>query len=146
MGSYWLNTTALADITLSVGNWALVDPDNVGDVYTFECYPMHSKTSTSIYRSKERNRKGALFTEWYASKDIITLHFEAPSFCGHEQVRAFDRFNTEIKTFFLVKYGYNGVDYVPNIWKVVFSEDPVFEMLAPGREDFFTGTTVFEEV
>lgn len=145
VGSYWLDTSVTGDVTLAVGKWAIFDPDLVTDIYTLPDYPMSKVVDQSIYRTKERNRRGNMLTEWYAGKSLVELTFPATNFITHEHMRAWKRFHFEVKTFFLATYKYNGVNYVPNIWKVVFAEDPEFSMLAPGREDFFTGDLSFEE-
>lgn len=146
VGSYWLNTGGSGDVTLASSKWAIFDPDAVSDIYTLPDYPVYKIVDQQFNRVKERNRQGDMLTEWYASKAIITLQFSEELFITHEHMRAFKRFNCEIKTFFIATYKTNGVDTVPNIWKVVFSEDPEFSMLAAGREDFFTGELIFEEV
>lgn len=146
VGSYWLNTGATGDVTLSSGQWAIFDPDAVTDKYILPDYPLYTVTELQYNRSKERNRQGEMLTEWYASKGLITMSFGEELFITHEHMRALKRFNCEIKTFFLATYKTNGVNVVPNIWKVVFQEDPEFKMLAAGREDFFTSEITFEEV
>jgi hypothetical protein len=146
VGNYWLNTAGAADITPAQGKWVMFDPDSVTDMYTFVDYPMDKIVDEQLYRVKDRNRRGNMLTEWYNSKARITLQFAETLFMTHEQMRALKRFNLEIKTFFLAVYKYNGVDYVPHIWKVVFSEDPEMSMLAAGREDLFIGELTFEEV
>jgi hypothetical protein len=146
VGSYWLDTGASADVTLSTGQWALFDPDAVTDRYVLPDYPVYSVLDEQYNRAKERNRQGDMLTEWYASKAIISFMFEDTLYITHEHMRALKRFNCEVKTFFLATYKTNGVDSVPNIWKVVFSEDPQLTMMAPGRQDFFTGEVIFEEV
>jgi len=35
---------------------------------------------------------------------------------------------------------------MPHIWKVEFISDPAMTMMAPGRQDFLTGTVTFQEV
>lgn len=146
VGSYWVNTGASGDVTLTAGKWAIFDPDAVTDKYILPDYPLYQITDMQYNRAKERNRQGELLTEWYASKAIIIMSFSEEQFMTHEHMRAMKRFNCEVKTFFLATYKTNGIDNVPNIWKVVFQDDPEFEMLAAGREDFFTSEIVFEEV
>ncbi len=146
VGSYWLDTDAAGDVTLASGKWALFDPDLVTDIYTLPDYPMYKILDEQMFRVRERNRQADMLTEWYASKAKISLTFGEKLFITHEHMRTAKRFNCEIKTFFLATYKTNGVDTVPNIWKVVFEEDPEFSMLAAGREDFFTGEYNFEEV
>src|SRR3990167_6238375 len=140
VGSYWLNTGASADVTLSSGSWAIFDPDAVSDLFTLDDYPVYSVLPEIIYRAKTRNRLGELLSEYVTTKDMISLDFSDTVFVVHRQMREFRRFNTEVKTFFLATYKTNGVDNVPNIWKVQFTEDPDWAMLDAGREDHFIGT------
>ncbi len=46
---------------------------------------------------------------------------------------------------YLVILSYNRQDVVENIYKVAFTEDPVFEPLAHGREDLYIGKVTHEE-
>jgi hypothetical protein len=146
VGSYWMDTGATAEVTLGASKWAMFDTDPVTDLYQLEDYPKYSVMAMQFNRAKERNRRGTMFTEWFNSKDKVVFQFDDSLFMSHRQMRAFKRFNTEIKTFFLATYKSNGLDNVQNIWKMVFQDDPEFAMLAAGREDYFTGEVAFEEV
>ena len=145
VGSYWLDTGGAGDVTLSQGKWSMFDPDSVTDIFTFDDYPMYAITPSRINRIKARNRQGDLLSEYLTTKAIIEMEFDDSHFMTHRQKREGDRFDAEIRTFFLAVYRSNGIDYVPNVWKVEFSEDPATSMLAAGREDYFTGSWKFEE-
>ena len=132
-------------MTLASDKWAIFDPASVTDIYTFPDFPSYQITPMSLYRAKERNRQGQLLTEWLTSKESVVLGFGRDNYMRLEQMCAFLRFNTVIKTFFLAAYKYNGQDYVPHIWKGIFMEDPSLVMLAAGRQDLFTGDLNFEE-
>lgn len=146
VGSYWLNTTGSADVSLGNDEWVMFDPDNVVDAYELPEFPMWRVLDGNLFRVKDRNRKGEMLTEWYANKAFIELEYADRNFVTHEHMRAQKRFNVQVKTFFLATKKHNGVDYVPNIWLVVFAEDPESSMLAAGRGDFFIGVYRYEEV
>ncbi len=146
IGSYWLNTAGSADISLSSDEWVIFDPDTLTDLYRLPEFPTWRILDANMFRVKDRNRLGELLSEWYANKALIELEYTDRNFVSHEHMRAQKRFNLEIKTFFLAVKKSNGVDYVPHIWKVQFTEDPASSMLAVGRGDFFTGTYRYEEV
>lgn len=147
VGSYWLNTGGAGDVALAAKKWAMFDPDTVTDIYTLTDYPKHSITDMIINRFKRRNRAGTLLSEYLTTKARISFEFNDNSYMPVVQMRAFKRFNCEIKTFFLACYRNNGTDNVPNIWKVQIEEDGLETMMvSAGREDYYTGTVVFEEV
>ncbi len=145
VGHYWYNTGASADVTLAADKWAVFDPSTLTDIYTFQDFPTYRVLPASIYRAKERNRQGQLLTEWLTSKESVVLGFSRENYMRLEQACAFLRFHTVVKTFFLASYKYNGIDYVPHIWKGIFTEDPGLVMLAAGRPDLLTGDINFEE-
>jgi hypothetical protein len=144
VGSYWMDTTAGAEVTLASGEWALFDQDSVSDIYTFDLVPVDSAIFENIYRVRERNRLGTLMSEYVNTKARITLDFSG--FVTHEQYRAFVRFNHVVKTFFLACYKSNEVDSVPNIWKAQFDSDPAMTMVATGRPGLMTGSVNLIEV
>ncbi len=146
VGSYWLYTSASADITLAVNTWAMFKPSAVSDIYTFDLFPFYDVIPENQRRVRTRNRTGTLLSEYITIKDKVTFDLSDTRFIFHKQMREFRRFNTEIKTFFLATYKYNGVDYVPNIWKVQFGSDPDLTMMAAGRQDLFVGSLDFMEV
>lgn len=145
VGSYWLNTSGGSDISLD-NEWALINPSNVADQYILPCFPLYTVQKNLIERLKTRNRLGTLLTDYVTVKDNITLSFDQNSWITHEQMRAFYRFHTEVKTFFLATMKSNGIDDVPNIWKVQFTGDPSLSMIAAGRQDILTGEMTLEEV
>lgn len=145
VGSYWLDTGAAGDVSHTNGQWKMFDPDLVTDIFTFDDNPVWVVREQNIYRAKDRNRSGELLSEYNTTKSMITLSFGDDLFMTHQQMREFKRFNVEIKTFFLSTLRYNGTDYVPHIWKVQFQDDPELTMIR-GRQDFFTGELLFEEV
>ncbi len=145
VGSYWLDTTLSADVTLAVGTWQLINPSDLTDAYLLPDYPVYDVQDQNLYRGKGRNRAGELLTEWLTSKAVVVLHFDQGLYATHEHMRAWKRFHAQVKTFFLAGYVSDGVNYVPMIWKGILAEDPAFSMLAAGREDFFVGTITFEE-
>lgn len=146
VGSYWLLSTIVADVVLSSNTWALINPSSTTDIYTLELFPVYRIMNEILNRNRVRNRQGTLLSEYLTQKANIELMFGNEQFIGHKQMRAFQRFNQVIKTFFLATYKYNGVDTVNHIWKVQFSADPQLTMLAAGRQDYFTGSVQFTEV
>lgn len=145
VGHYWYNSAAAGDVLLAADKWAIFDPALVTDIYTFPDFPSYQVIPNSIYRAKERNRLGNMLTEWKTSKDFVRLGFSRENYMRLEQACAFLRFHTVVKTFFIAAYKYNGIDYVPHIWKGIFTENPSMVMLAAGRPDLLTGDLNFEE-
>ncbi|KKN23818.1 hypothetical protein LCGC14_0901020 [marine sediment metagenome] len=146
VGSYWLNTSASGDISVAVNKWIVFDENDLVDLYQFQTFPVFKIIDQSLEHIRTRNRKFELLSEYVTSKAEIVLSFEDLKFVLHEQMRAFKRFNIEIKTFFLSTVINNGVDDVPNIWKVQFDDNPDFEMLVPTRQDLWAGEQTFIEV
>lgn len=145
VGSYWLSTSASADVLLD-DEWTLINPSDVADQYTLPCFPLYTIQKNLIARLKQRNRLGTLLTDYVTVKDNISLFFDQNAWITHEQMRAIYRFHTEVKTFFLATMKSNGVDDVPNIWKVQFTGDPSLSMIAAGRQDMLIGDITLEEV
>ena len=142
VGSYWVNTGASGDVTLTADAWALFDPDAVSDIYTLALFPAYSITQREIPRARERNRLGDLLSEYVTIKDTIAFEFSEDSYIQHPQMRELRRFYAEHKTFFLATHKENGVDNVPNIWKVQFESDPEISLIR-GRPDLFVGSLIF---
>jgi hypothetical protein len=139
-----MNTGAASEITLTAGQWKMIDPTGVGDSYLFDLCPVDSIVFENIYRVRERNRLGTLMSEYVTNKARITLNFSG--YVIHEQYRAFVRFNQVVKTFFLACYKSNETDTVPNIWKVQFEADPSMTMVATGRPGLMAGSVNLMEV
>ena len=144
VGSYWMDTTATAEITLAADAWALLDPDAVSDKYTFGTFPLYSIVNENIDRGKVRNRLGTLMSEYVTTKARIELNF--PGYILWEQYCAFRRFNEVVKTFFLACYKSNETDNVQHIWKVEFDVDPTMTMLSSGRPGLMEGSVSMIEV
>jgi hypothetical protein len=143
-GSYWMNTGAANEITLTSGKWYLIDPDSVTDYYSFDLCPVDSVIHENIYRVRERNRAGTLLSEYVTTKAKIQLDFSG--YVIHEQYRAFVRFNHVIKTFFLACYKSNETDTVQQIWKAQFEADPSMTMYSAGRPGLMMGSVSLMEV
>jgi len=147
VASYWLDTTAPEQIVLAYDTWAMADTVDTDDVYVFDLFPIYQVVPDNLYRTKQRNRLGELLSEYLTTKDRITLSFQGSQFVYHDQLDEFERFNTELRTFYLCafKQGF-GERPFPHIWKVEFTDDPSMTMLGAGRQDIFNGTLIFEEV
>lgn len=147
VGSYWLNTGAAAQIGMPEGYWAIFDKDNVSDIYFFDLTPMFVVVPSNIYRFQGRNRAGNLLTEFLTVKDDITLMFQGGQFVMHQQMDEFERFNNTKRTFFLANYAiWKHGEPMAHIWKVEFTADPAFTMIAAGRPDLVRGTLTMTEV
>lgn len=146
VGSFWIDTTFSADVALTQGNWALINPALVTDKFVFDDYPVYQVTPTSIYRVKARNRLGELLSEYLTSKAMIKMNFPETLFITHQQMREILRFHVSIKTFYLAVWKDDNASGMFNVWKVQFTDDPSLSMLVAGREDFFTGDLTCEEV
>lgn len=145
VASYWLYDGLAGDLSLSSGVWALIDPDDTTDKYIMPSAPVAAVQRVNLTRLETRNRKGDLLTEYVTVKSRIDLDFQEERFIGAEQMSALCRFNEEKKVFFLAGSVYDGRGYVPNVWKVQYSEDPRFTILASGRSDYFLGLASFVE-
>jgi hypothetical protein len=146
VSSYWVNITFTADVTPSAGTWTFVDPADVSDACVMDVFPQYSILPMSIRRIQERNRLGEMLSEYLTTKDKITISYPEDCYIGHELYREILRFHSDVRTFFVVASTNNGRDAVVRVWKVEFTDDPDFEMVAPGREDFWTGEIELEEV
>ncbi len=146
VGSYWMLTTAANEVTLATNKWALIDPADVTDIYTFESFPIYSIIPQNIYRVRQRNRAATLLSEYVSTKAVIALDFSDRNFISHEQARAFSRFNHVVKTFFLACYKTNETDVVQHIWKAQFEADPSMSMMASGRPGLLVGSLSLIEV
>jgi len=146
VGSYWLNTAGSTDITLSSDTWALIDPDALTDIYTFDLFPLYKVTNEKMQRLTTRNRLGTLLSEYLTVKGRIEMDLSRNHYILINQFNALKRFNEEIKTFFLATYKSNKTDTVQNIWKVQFEKDPDMTMVAAGRPDLYEGRLSFTEV
>lgn len=146
VGSYWLNTSAAGDVSITADGWKIFDPDLVTDIYTFALFPVYRIVHDRIPRLFTRNRAGELLSEFITIKSMITLSYEGKQYMELTQHTEIIRFNLEIKTFFLATNKTNEVDNVPNIWLVQFETDPEISMIAAGRQDLFQGQLKFIEV
>jgi hypothetical protein len=147
VGSYWLNTGAAAEIEVSKHYWTIFDKDLVTDIYWFDLAPQYTIVPRNIYRFQGRNRNGDLLSEFLTAKDDIILSFSGGQYILHPQMDEFRRFNNGKRTFFLACYiiGKHG-EPSPHIWKVEFTADPSFTMIAAGRPDLVQGTMTLVEV
>jgi hypothetical protein len=147
VGSYWLDTAAVEEVTLTRNNWGLVDPDDVIDRYVMSLFPRYQVTDKNLFRIQERNRLGELLSEFLTIKGVVSLYFDGKQFLEHQQFHEMVRFHNDIRTVFLIAYkdGEHSRP-MPHVWKVEFMEDPTFTMMATGRQDLLTGQLTFEEV
>ncbi len=147
VGSYWVDTTAAASFGVPEGYWTIIDKDDVNDFYFFDLAPTYTIIPRNIYRFQGRNRNGDLLTEYLTTKDDISLSFTGGQFVAHQQMDEFRRFNNSKRTFYLANYviGKNG-EPMSHIWKVEFSDDPTFSMIAAGRPDLLHGSLTLIEV
>lgn len=145
VGGYWLKTSYSESVELADGEWALVSATDVLDRYVFLTAPLPIVAQRLLNRIESRNRKGALLTEYITSKAAVELDWSGPHFLEGEGFNALRRFNEEHHVFFLVCKKYNGVDFVPHVWKVQFTDDPRFTMLAAGRPDYYQGVAALME-
>lgn len=147
VGSYWLNTGGAGEIKVPEGYWMVFDKDNVNDFYFFDLIPQFQIIPRNIYRFQGRNRSGTLLTEFLTVKDDISLYFVGGQYIMHAQMDEFERFNNTKRTFFLANYSiWKHGEPMANIWKVEFTDDPTFKMIAAGRPDLVQGTVTLTEV
>lgn len=147
VGSYWLDTTLPEDVELNRNEFAFVNPADSRDQYQFELFPTYSITFRNLYRIQERNRLGELLSEFLTVKDLITLNFTGGQFVEHVQYHEMLRFHNDIRTFYLACFKDGERQRpMPHVWKVEFSADPSFTMIAAGRQDLLEGSITFEEV
>lgn len=147
VGSYWLNTAAPVEVEMPKGYWAMFDKDNASDIYFFDLAPMYTIVPRNIYRFQGRNRAGTLLSEFLTVKDDITLNFTGGQFVMHPQMDEFQRFNNTKRVFYLATYAiWKHGEPMANIWKVEFTDDPSFTMIAAGRPDLLRGTVTLIEV
>ena len=146
VGSYWLNASGTQDISVPVNKWVIFSENDLTDLYQWNTFPVFKVIPQAMEHIRARNRKFELLSEYITTKASIVVAFQDQKFVLHEQMRAFKRFDIELKTFFLAHRINNGLDDVPNIWKVQFEESPEFEMLVPTRQDLWEGESTFIEV
>jgi len=147
VGSYWLNTGGAGQVQLPEGYWMLFDKDNVNDFYFLDLPPIYQIIPRNIYRWQGRNRAGTLLTEFLTVKDDISLMFQGGQYIMHQQMDELERFNNTKRTFFLANYAvWKHGEPMPHIWKVEFTDDPTFTMIAAGRPDLVRGTVSLTEV
>lgn len=144
---YWLDTGASMEIEIPLGDWVLFDPEDATDAYWFDMIPTYIVTCKNLFRFQGRNRAGELLSEFLTIKDDITLDFTGKQYVYHAQLDEFERFNNSKRTFFLANFVIiNRGAPIPHIWKVEFTIDPAFTMLAAGRPDLVQGTLSLTEV
>lgn len=147
VGSYWLNTTGLENVSIPLNTWCLINPSLVTDRYTFEMFPIYTVTQNHIFRTRSRNRLGAMLSEYVTLKGRINFSFDQNRWISIEEFSEIRRFHESVKTFYLALFRDGGIELpVPNIWKVQLETDPSFSMLAAGRQDLMIGSLTFEEV
>ena len=147
VGSYWLDTGASDEIDVPRHYWVLADPEDVTDLYWFDLPPVYTIVPQNLYRFQDRNRLGELLSEFLTIKNDIQLQFQGSQFIAHAQLNEFRRFHNTKRTFFIATYKIGErARPMPNIWKVEFSQDPTFTMIAPGRPDLLRGMAVMTEV
>jgi hypothetical protein len=147
VGSYWLDSSASSEIEIPEGYWATFDKDNASDIYFFDLAPTYQIVPRNLYRYQGRNRVGTLLSEFSTIKDDITLVFSGGQFIVHAQMDELERFNNTKRTFFLGNYSiWKHGEPMANIWKVEFTDDPTFMMIAAGRPDLLRGTVTLTEV
>lgn len=146
VGSYWLDSSATADVSVASNKWKLFAESDVTDQYQLQTFPMFSIIDDALEHIRTRNRKRTLLSEYITAKATIAMAFEDQKFVLHEQLRAFKRFDIEHKTFFIAGYINNGVDNVPMIYKVQFEDSPEFSMLVQTRQDLWEGEITLIEV
>ncbi len=147
VGSYWLDTSAAAEIEIPRGYWAIFDKDNVLDIYFLDISPMFTIVPRNIYRFQGRNRAGTLLSEFLTVKDDISLMFIGGQYVMHAQTDEFQRFNNTKRTFYLANYSiWKHGEPISNIWKVECTDDPTFTMIAAGRPDLLRGQVTLVEV
>lgn len=147
VASYWLDTSATAQITVNRNNYALGDLSDTTDVYPLDLFPVYSVTPANLWRLKQRNRLGELLSEFLTVKDSISFLFTGENILEHTQMDELQRFNNRLRTFYLIAFK-DGIKERPfsHIWKVEFADDPALTMIAAGRPDVLSGTVNFEEV
>jgi len=147
VGSYWLDTTLAYDVELNRNEFAFVDENDSSDIYEFDLFPTYNVLPRNMYRIQERNRAGELLSEFLTVKEVITLSFQEQQYIEHQQLNEMKRFHNDIRTFFLATFKDGERNRpMPHVWKVEFSSDPSFTMIAAGRQDLLTGTITLEEV
>lgn len=147
VGSYWLDTTLAYDVSLNRNEFAFVAENDSSDIYEFDLFPQYTIINRNLYRIQERNRLGELLSEFLTVKPVITINFTGGQFIDHAQLNELRRFHNDVRTFFLAcfKDG-ERLRPMPHVWKVEFTTDPAFTMIAAGRQDLLTGTITLEEV
>jgi hypothetical protein len=136
VGSYWLDTTAAAEIKIPEGYWAF-----------FDLAPTYTIVPRNKFRYQGRNRSGTLLTEFLTVKDDITLMFTGGQYILHQQMDEFQRFNNTKRTFFITTYTiWKHGEPMANIWKVECTDDPSFTMIGAGRPDILRGQVQLTEV
>lgn len=147
VGSYWLYTGAAEEIEMPEGYWKIFDKDLVTDDYILDLSPMFTIIPRNLYRYQGRNRAGTLLTEFLTVKDEINLSFQGGQYIMHAQMDEFQRFNNTKRTFFLAAYAiWKYGQPIAHIWKVEFTDDPTFTMIAAGRPDILRGSVTLTEV
>lgn len=147
VGSYWLDTAAAGEIEVASGYWVMFAVDDVNDTYWFDLVPQYSVVPGNLYRFQGRNRVGELLSEFLTVKDTITLDFTGKQYIAHAQMDEFRRYHNSKREFFLANYIVGKREEpAPHIWKVEFSGDPAFMMIAAGRPDLLRGTINLIEV
>lgn len=147
VGSYWLDTGASTEVELARNKWAIFDPDDVDDQWWLDIFPLYRIIYQNLYRIQERNRLGELLSEFLTIKSQISLMFQGSQYLEHRDLNELRRFHNNIRTFFIATFKDGERQRpMPNIWKVEFTADPAFTMIAAGRQDLLAGSVIMEEV
>lgn len=146
VSSYWLNTSASANVSLTSNRFTLINPNSVTDRFLIETLPVFSIQNQFIDKFPIRNRLGELLSEYVDIKSEIRMAFADTRLIRAESVRAIHRFNQTVKTFFVALKFNNGQDDIVNIWLVEMIESPLFTPVAMSRGDLFEGEILFTEV
>ena len=140
--SFWLDSSMLTTVTPTA--WTLVDPDEIADAYTFAVQPAYGGSELQVLRGNERNILGDLLTEYTTIRSRVEMSFD-DAYVHYAQASEIMRFYHKRKSVFLIVLDYNGQDTRENVYKVEFEQEPVFEPLGHGREDYHRGEVIVAE-
>ncbi len=125
INSYYLDTTAAADVALASDSWLLINAVTVTDTYTFEINPVGEQIiPENLSRSSNRNLLGTLLNQFITVKAKIRLDYSRQTYIGVNGKAEFQRFYNMRDDKYLAKrsLSQDGVNYLYRIWKVDFAE------------------------
>ena len=125
INSYYLDTTAAADVALASDSWLLINAVTVTDTYTFEINPVGEQIiPENLARSSNRNLLGTLLNQFITVKAKIRLDYSRQTYIGVNGKAEFQRFYNMRDDKYLAKrsLSQDGVNYLYRIWKVDFAE------------------------